>query len=56
LLLTNSIQAIKLAPDTFDVPKDYKVVSDMSKLDDRPKFVDKGPVKAIEKIIKRNVH
>jgi len=56
LLLTNSIQASKLAPDTFDLPKDYKVVADMSKLDDRPKFVDKGPVKAIEKIIKRNVH
>jgi len=56
LLLTNQVQAAKLAADTFDPPKDYKVVSDMNKLDDRPKLIDKGPVKAIEKIIKRNVH
>ncbi|MBS1990612.1 MAG: hypothetical protein JSS83_08850 [Cyanobacteria bacterium SZAS LIN-3] len=56
LLLTNSIQAVKLPANTFDPPRDFTTVSDLSKLDDRPKIKDNGPVKAIEIIKKRNVH
>jgi len=52
LLLTNSFKPAKLAGDTFDPPKDFTTVADVSKLEDRPKS-SAGPRKAIE-VIKKN--
>jgi hypothetical protein len=43
LLVTNTYKTTKLTPDTFDPPKNYTVVADMTKLDDRPKAKDNGP-------------
>lgn len=47
LLLTNSFKATKLPSITFDPPKDYAVVADMSKLEDGPKIKDNGRSKAL---------
>ncbi len=43
LLLTNSFRTAKLPANTFDPPKDFTAVADMTKLDDRPKIIDAGP-------------
>jgi hypothetical protein len=52
LLLTNNLTVTKFPADTFDPPKDFAVVSDMSKLDNRQKVKDNGPVKATETVKK----
>jgi hypothetical protein len=53
LLLTNTFKTTKLPANAFDPPKDYSIVADTTKLDDRPKVKDPGPTKAIE-ILKKN--
>jgi hypothetical protein len=56
LLLTNGFKTTKVPLSTFAVPRGYTVVTDMSKLDDRPKTKDNGPMKAIETVKKGNYH
>ncbi len=53
LLLTNSYKQAKLPANSFEPPKDYAAVADMTKLDDRPKVIDAGPKPA--EIIKKKI-
>jgi hypothetical protein len=56
LLLTNEYKAVKSTSDAFALPTDYAQVSDISKLDDRPKSNDEGPSKPIEILKKGRYH
>ncbi|MBU6451836.1 MAG: hypothetical protein KGS72_08675 [Cyanobacteria bacterium REEB67] len=56
LLLTNEFKALKSTGDAFALPTDFTQVSDISKLDDRPKSTDKGPSKPIEILKKGRYH
>jgi hypothetical protein len=53
ILLTSDLKPIKLVVTDFEIPKDYKTVTDFSKLEDRP-TIKELPSRKIIETVKKN--